>query len=105
MPPNRFYTLARLINNENNMRSTKTKEQIFRDGFGLFTNGQIPDDILNNYLIDEDGEATFELQCWINNNVRGEVMDWITGIGIIEAVELLYESALENGNLSIKDEM
>lgn len=87
------------------MRSTKTKEQIFRDGFGLFTNGQIPNDIFDGYMKDEDGEATFKLQCWILNNMRGEIIDWATGIGIIEAVELLYNSALENGNLSIKDEM
>ena len=87
------------------MRSTKTKEQIFRDGFGLLTNGQIPNDIFNGYMADEDGEGTFELQCWIVNNMRGEIMDWATGVGIIEAVELLYESALENGNLSIKDEV
>ena len=87
------------------MRSTKTKEQIFRDGFGLFTNGQIPNDIFDGYMTDEDGEATFKLQCWVLNNMRGEIIDWSTGIGIIEAVELLYNSALENGNLSIKDEI
>ena len=87
------------------MRSTKTKEQIFRDGFGLFTNGQIPNDIFNGYITDEDGEATFELQCWIVNNMRGEIMDWCTRIGIIEAVEHLYKTALENGNLSIENEM
>lgn len=84
------------------MRSTKTKEQIFRDGFGLFTNGQIPDDIFNAYINADDNEPTFELQCWIVNNMRGEIMDWATGIGIIEAVELLYETSLENGNLSPK---
>ena len=37
--------------------------------------------------------------------MRGEIMDWCTGIGIIEAVEHLYKTALENGNLSIKNEM
>ena len=87
------------------MRSTKTKEQIFKDGFGLFTNGQIPNDMFNAYMSDKDGEATFELQCWIANNMRGEIMDWCTEIGIIEAVEHLYKTALENGNLSIENEM
>jgi hypothetical protein len=84
------------------MRSLKTKEQIFRDGFSLFVNGCIPDDIFEGYMNDEDGEATLKLQIWIVNNMRGEICDWATGIGIIEAVELLYESALENGNLSIE---
>ncbi len=78
------------------MRSRKTKEQIFKDGFSLFTNGQIPSDIFNAYMSDED---TFKLQCWVVNNMRGEIMDWCTGIGIIEAVEHLYTTALENGNL------
>jgi hypothetical protein len=77
----------------------KIKEQIFKDGFGLFTNGQIPKDIFNAYMIDEDGEATFELQCWVVNNMRVEIRDWCTGIGIIEAVEHLYKTAIENGNL------
>jgi hypothetical protein len=31
------------------------------------------------------------------------ISDWCTGIGIIEAVEHLYQTALENGNLSILD--
>ena len=53
------------------------------------------------YMNDEDGEATSRLQCWVVNNMRGEIMDWCSGIGIIEAVEHLYKTALENGNLSI----
>jgi hypothetical protein len=61
--------------------------------------------MLNDYMNDEDGEATFELQCWIVNNMRSEILDWCTGIGIIEAVENLYETALENGNLSIENGM
>lgn len=78
------------------MRSTKTKEQIFRDGFSLFTNGQIPNEIFNSYMNDEDGDTTSRLQWWCVDNMRGEITDWCTGIGIIEAVELLYENA--NGN-------
>ena len=35
--------------------------------------------------------------------MRGEIMDWCTGIGIIESVEHLYKTALENGNLSIEN--
>ena len=81
------------------MKSTKTKEQIFRDGFGLFTNGQIPNNIFNLYMGDEDGESTLELQWWVVNNMRVEIADWCTGIGIIEAVEHLYKTALENGNV------
>lgn len=82
------------------MRSNKTKEKVFRDSFSLFANGYIPNDILNNYLNDEDGESTAILQEWILTNMRGEISDWCTAIGIIEAVEHLYETALENGNIN-----
>lgn len=82
------------------MRSTKSKEQIFRDGFSCFVNGHIPDDIFNGYMNDADGEGVSRLQWWCVDNMRGEIMDWCTGIGIIEAVEHLYQTAYENGNLS-----
>lgn len=84
------------------LRSNKTKEEIFRDAFHLFTNNEIPDDLFNDYLNDKDGEATFNLQCWVINNMKRQISDWATGIGIIEAAELMYESARENGNLSNK---
>ena len=81
------------------MKSNKTKEQIYRISFGLFTNGHIPDEIFNGYMNDEDGEGTSRLQWWCVDNMRGDIMDWCTGIGIIEAVEHLYQCAKENGNL------
>ena len=83
------------------MRSTKTKEQIYREGFRLFTNGQIPDVIFNSYVNDQNDDATSELQNWCLNNMKDSISDWCTGIGIIEAVEDLYNTALENGNLCI----
>jgi hypothetical protein len=82
------------------MRSTKTKEKIFRESFSLLTNGWIPDEIFNAYMNDKDGDGTIKMQEWCVDNMRGEIMDWSTGLGIIEAVESLYQCALENGNLS-----
>lgn len=79
-----------------------TKEKIYRYLFSLFTNGRIPDDIFNDYINDKDGEGTSRIQWWIIDNMRGEISDWCTGIGIIEAVEHLYNCALENGNLTTK---
>lgn len=84
------------------MRSKKSKEQIFRDGFSLFIIGNIPDDLFNAYLNDKDGEATSNLQFWIVNNMKPQISDWATGIGIIEAVELMYETSRDNGNLSVE---
>lgn len=83
-------------------RSEKTKEQIFRDAFNMLTNNEIPDELLNDYFNDKDGEATYQLQCWIGMNMKRQISDWATAIGIIEAVELMYESARDNGNLSNK---
>jgi len=86
------------------IRSTKTKEQIYRDAFECLTNGKIPDDIFDAYMNDNDGEGTLRLQRWCVDNMKGWCVDWNTGIGIIEAVEHLYKVALENGNLSIDAE-
>lgn len=82
------------------MRSNKTKEQILRDGFTLFVNKPVPDELLINYINDKYGESTAKLQCWLLDNMRTEITDWCTGIGIIEAVEHLYQTALENGNIN-----
>ena len=81
------------------MRSNKTKEQIYRDSFSLFVNGRIPNKILDDYLNDQDGEGSSNIQCWIVNNMRDEIMDWCTGIGIMDAVDILYNEAKANGNL------
>jgi hypothetical protein len=80
-------------------RSNKTKEQILRDGFSLMTNGRIPNDIFKGYMKDKDGQGTSRLQFWVLANMKNEICDWCTAIGIIESVEHLYEAALENGNL------
>ncbi len=82
-------------------RSKKTKEQIYREAFACMTVGTIPDNIMNGYLNDTDGTGAFKLQRWCVDNMNPGIIDWCTGIGIIEAVELLYAVAMENGNLSI----
>lgn len=83
-------------------KSIKTKKQIFRDAFSLFLEKDIPDDIFTNYMRDliiKDGEPTMIFQSWILNNMKKEISDWATAIGIIESVELMYEEAKSNGNL------
>jgi len=84
------------------MRSKKTKEQIFKDGFNLFFTKPIPCGLLDAYLNDTSGEGSLNLQYWISCNMRSELIDWSTAIGIIEAVEHLFYTALENGNLSVE---
>ena len=83
------------------MRSTKTKEQIFTNSLSLFVDEPIPNELLQNYLNDTTGDYTSDLQGWIVFHMKDEISDWCTGIGIIEAVKHLYNTALENGNLSL----
>jgi hypothetical protein len=77
-------------------KKNMTKEKILRVAFGLLTNGSILDKIFNAYM---PGNDDGRLQNWCVDNMRGELMDWCTGIGIIEAVEVMYNAALENGNI------
>jgi hypothetical protein len=81
------------------MRSNKTKEQCYRDALGLMVNGRIPDKIIKDYINGED-DAHLPLVDFICRNIRGEISDWSTCIGILEAADHLYECALENGNLT-----
>lgn len=89
-------------NTSEQMKSIKTKEQIFRECFALFVDSTIPDDIFNAYMNDVDGSASLELQAWLISNMKDSIADWATGIGIIDAVELMYNSAMDNGNIQKK---
>jgi len=80
-------------------KSNKTKPECYKDAFGLLLNKDVPDSILERYLNDIDGEGAYELQRFIVNNMKHELVDWSTGIGILEAVDKMYECALENGNV------
>ena len=80
------------------IKNKEDKKNIYRAAFSCLVNGYIPDKILDDYL-DEKGDGFAKLQGWVVNNMRGELMDWCTGVGIIEAVEHFYETALENGNI------
>ena len=84
------------LKRKRNMKELKDREEILRSAFGLLTNGRIPDNIFIPYL---NGSDEGGLQYWCVENMRGELMDWCTGIGIIEAVELMYNVAIENGNI------
>ena len=76
----------------------KNRSEIFRTFFRLFTVGEIPDEIFDNYISDiNDGEYSLELQDWVINNTHDHLTDIITGIGIIESVEHLYKCSYENG--------
>jgi hypothetical protein len=82
------------------MRSNKTKLEIYKDFLRLVCNGPIPEQLLKDWIDDDGGNDSYLMQAWVVNNLRGEIMDWATGIGVLEAAESMYLTALENGNLN-----
>jgi cell division protein ZapA (FtsZ GTPase activity inhibitor) len=69
--------------------------KIYSEAFSLFCNGEPPH--LDKLAIDAlDHKEFLELQEWSVNNAK---VTWMTGIGIIEAVDSLVYSAVENGNI------
>ena len=77
----------------------EVKEELAKNFLGLFVDSEIPDQLIEDYLDDEDGEGTSNLQAWIIYNMKSSISDWCTGIGVIEAFELNYNAALENGHI------
>lgn len=77
----------------------KTKEEIAKTFFELFTDNKIPDSLLNNYLNDIDGQGTMDFQIWIISNMK-DTISWCTGIGIIESFEHCYKVSFDNGNIN-----
>ncbi len=77
-------------------------QELIRDTFRLFLTKEIPQDIFNNYIDDsfyeQDGEGFSKLQDFVSSNLKKEIK-WSTAIGIIEAVEHIYNEAISNGNI------
>jgi len=77
-------------------------EELIRDTFRLFLKKEIPQDIFDNYINDsfckQDGEGFSKMQDFVGDNLKKEI-HWSTSIGIIEAVEHIYNEAISNGNI------
>ena len=84
------------------MKSNKTKLEIYQDVFRLFLKFEVPSDMLLSYIHDKDGEAASVIQEFIVNNLEDEITDWCTGIGVMETADLLYKEALANGNVNVE---
>jgi len=69
-----------------------------KDIFNLFLNKEVPDDIFEGYLRDDE-DCYLKLQDFIGENMKKEMLSWSTTIGILEASEHLYKCAVENGNI------
>lgn len=80
----------------------KTKFEIYKSAFGLFLNENVPDSMLHQYLDNiQYPDYHIEIQNYIIDNMKKEILDWNTGIGIIDAVDSMYDEAVSNGNVKI----
>jgi hypothetical protein len=82
----------------NQYRYTYREENPIRSALKAFCEGEPPEFVVGNDtsgLSDAQNEA---LQTWVSTNLRDGVA-WSTGIGAIEAAELLVGVAVENANL------
>ena len=68
----------------------------------------LPENLLDNYLSydnsldnnipDTDDHVYLELMDYISSNLKDDIA-WCTASSILEAAELIYNSAIDNGNL------
>ena len=63
-----------------------------------FCNGEPPAFVKGNSTSGLTDAQNHELQTWVNMNLKDE-LSWSTGIGAIEAAELLVAVAVENANI------
>ena len=84
------------------MRIQISKKECYKTTFRLLVNGEIPDKVLDDYINEVDDSYT-ALADYVINNMRGEIQEWSTAIGIIEAVDRIYECAVENGNIQTEE--
>ncbi len=85
------------------MTKLERKLDIHKKLFSLYLTKEVPEDILKLYfggLRKRDNEGFRELQEFIVNHLKPEVT-FLTGYGIIESVEKLIETTVENGNMTM----
>ena len=59
----------------------------------------VPEDIMQKY-IDDEYSGFEDLHCFINENIKNE-HTWMTGIGLIDAMDVIIESIKEHGYLNM----
>ena len=84
------------------MRIKISKKECYTSAFSLLINGKIPDKVLDDYINDVDDSYT-ALADHVLNNIKKEIAEWSTAIGIIEAVDSIYNCAVENGNIETEE--
>lgn len=73
------------------------KFEIYKQTFRLFLNEDVPDKLIVSYLEHEDND--YQLQDFIGLHMKKELLKWSTAIGIMDAVDIMYNEAISNGNI------
>lgn len=73
---------------------------VYNSAFKLFLNKEVPYRMLVDYIEHPYDEQANRLQDFIGVNMKSELLVWSTAIGIMDAVDILYKEALNNGNLN-----
>jgi hypothetical protein len=78
-----------------------TKKECYKNIFNLFLKKTVPDNLLEDLLINENS-TIIELQEFVCANLK-EQINWATNISIIDSVEFIYNEAKNNEtNLKLK---
>jgi len=71
------------------------KVKLYKEVFALFIKVQVPDTLIVAYLNEED-DSVINLQNYIGSF---KSIDWISPLSVIDAADLIIESAFANSNL------
>ena len=75
------------------------KINIYASAFKIFLNEDVPYEILLAYVNHPFDEQAAVLQDFIGMHLKEELLGWSTAIGVMDAVDVLYKEAYNNGNL------
>jgi hypothetical protein len=85
------------------MSEGKKKINYYQDVFSLFLKKEVPERILKKYLNEETDDHVSELSDFIGMNMKNPISEWSTCIGVLDAVDTIYNEAIINGNIKRDD--
>jgi len=81
----------------------KNKKDYYLEIFSLFLTDSVPMTILDDFMKSDHDDGYTIIADFIGMHMKPEISEWSTCLGIVEAVEIIYNEAVMNGN--IKDIM
>ncbi len=75
------------------------KIKYYKEAFSMFLTKEVPDELIHNY-INEIGDNHYSpLSDFIGMSLKKPISEWTTNLGIVEAVDLIVNEAIINGNI------